>query len=164
MLWTWQYHQMDKEMKLWCGETAGRRHAVERVSSRQLAASSQLPGTTRPDRHVTPAVSGAQHCRQTVVWGPTYGWSAANAPRMRAAFGMRFLPRGAPHRRGPRGKEFQRRPQLRRGASVRHRSIPQPGANVQYRGRSILSTVILLALERSSAVHRYRSTGAPRSS
>ena len=39
MLWTWQYRQMDKEMKLWCGETAGRRHAVERVSSRQLAAS-----------------------------------------------------------------------------------------------------------------------------
>ena len=232
MLWTWQYHQMDKEMKLWCGETAGRRHAVERVSSRQLAASSQLPGTTRPDRHVTPAVSGAQHCRQTVVrlhqadrdrwcrpgecaaergervasgvaacsgveraavwsqrpasrghaeryaerldakevqpendqkaarspwsharacevrsgdtatsisgarssgssgavaeppvthlshppWGATYGWSAANAPRMRTAFGMRFLPRRSPHRRGRRGKEFQRRPPNRRGA------------------------------------------------
>ena len=70
MLWTWQYHQMDKEMKLWCGETAGRRHAVERVSSRQPAASSQLLGTTGPDRHVTPAVSGAQHCRQTVVRPP----------------------------------------------------------------------------------------------
>ena len=67
MLWTGQYRQMDKEMKLWCGETAGRRHAVERVSSRQPAASSQLLGTTGPDRHVTPAVSGAQHCRQTVV-------------------------------------------------------------------------------------------------
>ena len=67
MLWTWQYRQLDKDMKLWCGETAGRRHAVERVSSRQPAASSQLLGATGPDRHGTPAVSGAQHCRQTVV-------------------------------------------------------------------------------------------------
>ena len=71
MLWTWQYHQMDKEMKLWCGETAGRRHAVERVSSRQPSSGPAMqtwsPWTTGPDRHVTPAVSGAQHCRQTVV-------------------------------------------------------------------------------------------------
>jgi hypothetical protein len=42
MLWTWQYRWMDKGMKLWCGETAGRRHAVEHVSSRQPVASSQL--------------------------------------------------------------------------------------------------------------------------
>ena len=71
MLWTWQYRQMDKEMKLWCGETAGRRHAVERVSSRQPSSGPAMqtwsPWTTGPDRHVTPAVSGAQHCRQTVV-------------------------------------------------------------------------------------------------
>ena len=65
-------------------------------------------------------------------WGATYGWSAANAPRMRTAFGMRFLPDGAPHRRGPPGKEFQRRPPNRRGAFARYRSIPQPRANVQY--------------------------------
>ena len=43
MLWTWQYRQMDKEMKLWCGETAGRRHAVERVSSRQPSSGPAMP-------------------------------------------------------------------------------------------------------------------------
>eukprot|EP01046_Picozoa_sp_COSAG06_P022070 COSAG06_NODE_1691_length_8705_cov_95.509877_1_plen_104_part_10 len=53
MLWTWQYRWMDKGMKLWCGETAGRRHAVEHVSSRQPAASSQLlrDDQTGPPRH-----------------------------------------------------------------------------------------------------------------
>ena len=53
MLWTWQYRWMDKGMKLWCGETAGRRHAVEHVSSRQPAASSQLlrDDRTGPPRH-----------------------------------------------------------------------------------------------------------------
>ena len=53
MLRTWQYRRMDKGMKLWCGETAGRRHAVEHVSSRQPAASSQLlrDDRTGPPRH-----------------------------------------------------------------------------------------------------------------
>ena len=243
MLWTWQYRQMDKEMKLWCGETAGRRHAVERVSSRQPSSGPAMqtwsPWTTGPDRHVTPAVSGAQHCRQTVVrphqadrdrwcrpgecaaergervvsgvvacsgveraavrsrrlasrghaeryaerpdakemhpendqkaarspWshartcevgrhhrehqrsteqrrrteqreqrrssgatgdapsshppgGPTCARSVLNAPRMRAAFAMRFFAEGGGQRPPPRAKEFQRRPPNRRGASV----------------------------------------------
>ena len=64
-------------------------------------------------------------------WGATYGWSAANAPRMRTAFGNRFSPRGAPHRRAPRGEAFQRRPPNRRGAFDRHRTSHQGQSSVQ---------------------------------
>jgi hypothetical protein len=55
--------------------------------------------------------------------GAAYARPMVNAPRMRAAFGTRVLPRGAARCRRPRGKAFQRRPPNRRGAFDRQRSI-----------------------------------------
>jgi hypothetical protein len=45
---------------------------------------------------------------------------------------MRSLPRGAPHRGGPRGEAFQRRPPNRRGAFDRHTTSRQGQSSGQY--------------------------------
>jgi hypothetical protein len=55
--------------------------------------------------------------------GPTYARSVVNAPRMRAAFAMRFFAEGGGQRPPPRAKEFQRRTPNQRGAFDRQRSI-----------------------------------------
>jgi hypothetical protein len=67
--------------------------------------------------------------------GGAYGRPVVNAPRMRAAFGMQFLPPGAAHCGRPGGKAFQRRPPNRRAAfyrlrSIYHGSTEPPGARI----------------------------------
>ena len=80
--------------------------------------------------------------------GPTYARSVVNAPRMRAAFAMRFFAEGGGQRPPPRAKEFQRRTPSQRGAFDRHTTSRQ--------GQSSDSTCADCAVPRRASAVRLR--------
>ena len=84
------------------------------------------------DSPVVAAPPAEQCARRAGSWGPTYARSTVNAPRMRAAFAVRFFAPGAGRRPPPEAKAHRQRPPNRRGAFDRPPSSRQGQSSGQY--------------------------------